>query len=37
MDEEECNVVIYSGFSPFVGSGIDVGGWSFAVDKLSSV
>lgn len=32
MNEEECNVVIYSGFSPFVGSGVDVGGWSFAVD-----
>jgi hypothetical protein len=24
--------VVYSGFSPFVGAGIDVGGWSFAVD-----
>lgn len=26
------NVVIYSGFSPFVGSGFDIGGWSFAID-----
>jgi hypothetical protein len=26
------NVVVYSGFSPFVGSGIDLGGWSFTVD-----
>lgn len=26
------NVVVYSGFSPFVGSGFDVGGWSFAID-----
>jgi hypothetical protein len=31
-NEEECNVVIYSGFSPFVGSGIDIGGWSFTLD-----
>jgi len=26
------NVVIYSGFLPFVGSGSDLGGWSFALD-----
>lgn len=26
------NLVIYSGYSPFVGSGIDIGGWSFVVD-----
>ncbi|MBI3150616.1 MAG: hypothetical protein HYZ21_00640 [Chloroflexi bacterium] len=26
------NVVTYSGFSPFVGSGIDMGGWSFSLD-----
>ncbi len=26
------NVMIYSGFSPFVGCGINIGGWSFAVD-----
>jgi hypothetical protein len=32
MNEEECNVVIYSGFSPFVGSGTDIGGWSFTLD-----
>jgi hypothetical protein len=32
MNEEECNVVIYSGFSPFVGSGKDIGGWSFTLD-----
>jgi hypothetical protein len=29
---QEGNVVIYSGFSPFVGSGLDLGGWSFTVD-----
>ena len=26
------NLVVYSGFSPFAGSGSDLGGWSFAVD-----
>ncbi len=26
------NVVFYSGYSPFVGSGLDIGGWSFVVD-----
>jgi hypothetical protein len=26
---QKGNVVVYGGFSPFVGSGIDVGGWSF--------
>src|SRR5262245_60810031 len=31
-DFDDSNVVVYSGFSPFVGSGIDVGGWSFALD-----
>jgi hypothetical protein len=30
--EKTANVVVYSGFSPFVGSGADLGGWSFAVD-----
>ena len=26
------NVVFYSGYSPFVGSGFDIGGWSLVVD-----
>jgi hypothetical protein len=26
------NVTVYSGFSPFVGCGLDIGGWSFVVD-----
>jgi len=26
------NVVFYSGYSPFVGSGLDIGGWSLVVD-----
>ena len=30
--EDPVNTVVYSGFSPFVGSGSDLGGWSFAVD-----
>lgn len=29
---QTSNVMIYSGFSPFVGSGINIGGWSFALD-----
>ncbi len=28
----EGNVIVYSGFSPFVGSGWNMGGWSFAID-----
>jgi hypothetical protein len=31
-DEQNRNFVVYSGFSPFVGAGIDIGGWSFAID-----
>ena len=30
------NTVIYTGFSPFVGSGINLGGWSFALDLRKS-
>jgi hypothetical protein len=29
---ESTNIVVYSGFSPFVGSGLNQGGWSFAVN-----
>lgn len=29
---QEGNVSVYSGFSPFVGSGFRLGGWSFALD-----
>jgi hypothetical protein len=29
---ESGNVLIYSGFTPFVGSGLGMGGWSFALD-----
>jgi hypothetical protein len=29
---QNANAMIYSGFSPFVGSGINIGGWSFAMD-----
>jgi hypothetical protein len=31
-DARESNVMIYSGFDPFVGSGINIKAWSFAVD-----
>jgi hypothetical protein len=31
-DDPANNVVIYSGYAPFVGSGVNVGGWSFAVN-----
>jgi hypothetical protein len=30
--DNEQNLVIYSGFFPFVGAGVDLGGWSFVVD-----
>lgn len=30
--QQEGNITVYSGFSPFVGAGVDVGGWSFAVN-----
>ncbi|NEZ64598.1 hypothetical protein D0962_17690 [Leptolyngbyaceae cyanobacterium CCMR0082] len=29
---QDANVIIYGGFSPFVGAGVNIGGWSFAVD-----
>jgi hypothetical protein len=29
---ENGNVLIYSGFTPFVGSGLNLNGWSFALD-----
>src|SRR3954469_21304736 len=29
---QDGNVTVYSGFSPFVGAGFDVGGWSFALN-----
>jgi hypothetical protein len=29
---QKGNVSVYSGFSPFVGSGLELGGWSFAVN-----
>jgi hypothetical protein len=33
---ERGNVTVYSGFSPFVGSGVPVGGWSFALDLTTT-
>lgn len=31
-EAESGNVLVYSGFTPFVGSGENIGGWSFALD-----
>lgn len=31
-EAQEGNVAVYSGFSPFLGSGAPLGGWSFAAD-----
>jgi hypothetical protein len=31
-DSENGNVLIYSGFTPFAGSGLNLNGWSFALD-----
>ncbi|HMG76299.1 MAG TPA: hypothetical protein VK582_22690 [Pyrinomonadaceae bacterium] len=31
-EKQNANVVVYSGFSPFVGSGMDMGGWSFSLN-----
>ena len=32
LPNPDQNLVTYGGFSPFVGAGIDLGGWSFALD-----
>ena len=32
VETQDANTIIYGGFSPFVGSGINIGGWSFAID-----
>ena len=29
---QNANLVVYSGFTPFVGAGISIGGWSFALN-----
>ena len=31
LPDASANLTVYSGFSPFVGAGIDLGGWSFAI------
>jgi hypothetical protein len=31
-EHQHGNVTVYSGFSPFVGSGFEVGGWSFSIN-----
>jgi hypothetical protein len=32
IPKDDQNLLVYGGFSPFVGAGIDLGGWSFAID-----
>src|SRR6185436_20032596 len=32
ISSKEQNLVVYKGFSPFIGAGIDLGGWSFAIN-----
>jgi hypothetical protein len=31
-EQQRGNLTVYSGFSPFVGSGFEIGGWSFAIN-----
>lgn len=31
-ETQNANVIIYGGFSPFVGAGLNINGWSFTVD-----
>ncbi|MGC2546431.1 MAG: hypothetical protein WA426_11340, partial [Silvibacterium sp.] len=35
-EAESGNCLVYSGFTPFVGSGENIGGWSFALDLRKS-
>src|SRR5262249_35553227 len=32
LPRDDQNLVIYTGFQPFVGAGVDLGGWSFVTD-----
>jgi len=32
LPSEDQNLVVYTGFTPFAGAGINLGGWSFTVD-----
>ena len=32
LAETQQNLIVYQGFTPFVGAGINLGGWSFTVD-----
>jgi hypothetical protein len=32
LSDPEQNVIVYSGFSPFVGSGVNLDAWSFTID-----
>jgi len=37
VSEADQNLVVYGGFLPFVGAGLDLGGWSFAVSTIKPV
>jgi hypothetical protein len=32
QETQNANVIIYGGFSPFIGAGINIGSWSFSID-----
>ncbi|KND58317.1 hypothetical protein BVER_05200 [Candidatus Burkholderia verschuerenii] len=32
LASDEQNVIVYSGFNPFVGAGVEIGSWSFSLD-----
>jgi hypothetical protein len=32
LPQEDQNLIVYTGFNPFVGAGTELGGWSFTVD-----
>jgi hypothetical protein len=36
-EAQDGNLIVYSGYSPFVGSGFDIGGWSFALNLQKGV
>jgi hypothetical protein len=36
LPRENQNLIVYTGFTPFVGAGTDLGGWSFAIDVSKS-
>jgi len=37
VPQADQNLVVYGGFLPFVGAGVDMGGWSFAVSTIKPI